>query len=158
MFAVLLGMAAKAFAAETGNTIEKSPRLQFTNVKIERYVPVEQGHKMQFDINVTKSTGYFEINYGGQIVLSGNVETAGNGSLPLSEQQSDVKDEELKLKSQDVYQELRRRGYNFGPQYQLLQAANDDGKTIFRNYREFSTNRLNCYYRECGEDLQSVWL
>lgn len=122
-------MAGKAFAAETGNTIEKSPRLHFSNVRFHKTVPVE-GDKLQFDVNVTKSTGYFEIHHHGESVVSGYVDTASPASLSLSDdgEAHSSSQETQSIKNEDIYQEFHQRGYNFGPNFQLLKSATDKGQ------------------------------
>jgi fatty acid synthase len=65
---------------------------------------------------VQKGSGNFEVFEGGAAVVSGTVRVPDNvshetASLELLEQQTG--DNLLELSSQDIYKELRLRGYNY---------------------------------------------
>ncbi|XP_055354920.1 fatty acid synthase-like [Paramacrobiotus metropolitanus] len=120
-----LNMTAKAFAAETGNTIEKAPRVHFSDVEIRKTLPLTPGAKMAFDVSVTKSTGYFEINHNGETIVTGTVGVADAFNTHLSEDIPDHTD--ARLDRHTTYNELRQRGYNYGPQFQLLKNTNEHG-------------------------------
>jgi fatty acid synthase len=71
---------------------------------------------LEFDIMVQKGSGNFEVYEGGATVVTGTVRVPENvchetASLEFSEPQTS--DDLLELSSQDIYKELRLRGYNY---------------------------------------------
>ncbi|GAU91939.1 hypothetical protein RvY_04096 [Ramazzottius varieornatus] len=124
----LISVVAKAFAVETGNTIEKCPQLEFSNVNFPGE-PIELDHKpsVAFNVNFVKSTGYFEVLHGENVIMTGYV---GSSSTPCGEDQIETTGSST-IDQSAIYQELAYRGYDFGPLYQVLDGLSaQDGTAI----------------------------
>ena len=85
---------------------------------------------------VHKGTGNFEVFEGGAAVVSGRVQVPDNisherASLEFFEPQTS--DDLLQLSSQDVYKELRLRGYNYHGDFCGLVSLDNSGECLVRN-------------------------
>jgi fatty acid synthase len=85
---------------------------------------------------VQKGTGNFEVAEGGAVVVSGTVELLENishetASLEFFEPQTS--DDLLQLSSQDIYKELRLRGYNYQGDFCGLVSLNNSGECLIRS-------------------------
>jgi len=85
---------------------------------------------------VQKGTGNFEVFEGGAAVVSGTVRVPDNvsnerASLEFSEPQTS--DDLLELSSQDIYKELRLRGYNYHGDFCGLVCLDNCGECLVRN-------------------------
>ena len=83
-----------------------------------------------------KGTGNFEVVEGGVAVVSGTVQIPENvsneiASLDFCERQSS--DDLLELSSQDIYKELRLRGYNYHGDFCGLVSLDNSGEYLVRN-------------------------
>jgi fatty acid synthase len=91
---------------------------------------------IEFVIMVQKGTGNFEVVEGGAAVVSGTVQVPDDvsnerTSLEFSEPQTG--DDLLELSSQDIYKELRLRGYNYNGDFCGLVSFNTSGECLVRN-------------------------
>jgi len=85
---------------------------------------------------VQKGTGNFEVFEGGAAVVSGTVRVPDNisheiASLEFFEPQTS--DDMLELSSQDIYKELRLRGYNYQGDFCGLVSLDSCGECLVRN-------------------------
>jgi fatty acid synthase len=85
---------------------------------------------------VQKGSGNFEVFEGGAAVVSGTVRVPDDvsqetASLEFFEPQTS--DDLLKLSSQDIYKELRLRGYNFQGDFCGLVSLDNYGECLIRN-------------------------
>jgi len=85
---------------------------------------------------VQKGSGNFEVVEGGATVVSGTVRVADNvcherASLEFFEPQTS--DDLVKLSSQDIYKELRLRGYNYHGDFCGLVSLDSSGECLVRN-------------------------
>jgi hypothetical protein len=85
---------------------------------------------------VQKGRGNFEVCEGGVAVVSGTVRVPDNvsherASLEFFEQQT--RDDLLKLSSQDIYKELRLRGYSYHGDFCGLVSLDKSGECLVRN-------------------------
>jgi len=95
---------------------------------------------------VHKGTGNFEVVEGGVAVVTGTVQVPDNvshvrASLEFSEPQTS--DDLLELFSQDIYKELRLRGYNYQGDFRGLVSLNNSGECLVRN-RIFFISYIKC--------------
>jgi fatty acid synthase len=91
---------------------------------------------------VQKGSGNFEVFEGGAAVVSGTVRVPENvshekASLEFFELQTSAN--LLELSSQDIYKELRLRGYNYRGDFCGLVSLDSCGECLVRN-RFFSLN------------------
>ena len=137
----MISVVAKAFAVETGNTIEKCPQLEFSNVSFLGE-PIELDHKpsLAFNVNFVKSTGYFEVLYGQDVVMTGYINSSSTacGEDPIDTASPSSIDQSA------IYQELAYRGYDFGPLYQVLDglSAQDGTATLTARHHETAIDGL----------------
>jgi len=85
---------------------------------------------------VQKGTGNFEVVEGGAAVVSGTVRVPDNVSherVSLEFFQPQTNDELLELSSQDIYKELRLRGYNYHRDFCGLVSLDNTGECSVRN-------------------------
>jgi fatty acid synthase len=85
---------------------------------------------------VQKGSGKFEVFEGGATVVSGTVQVPDNvsherASLEFFEPQTS--DDLLELSSQDIYKELRLRGYNYQGDFCGLVSLDSSGECLIRN-------------------------
>ena len=85
---------------------------------------------------VQKGTGNFEVVEGGVAVVTGTVQVPDNvsherESLEFFEPQTN--DNLLELSSQDIYKELRLRGYNYHGDFCGLVSLDSSGEFLVRN-------------------------
>jgi fatty acid synthase len=91
---------------------------------------------IEFAIVVQKGSGNFEVLEGGATVVSGTVQVPDNvshegTSLEFFEPQTS--DDLLDLSSQDIYKELRLRGYNYHGDFCGLVSLDKSGECLVRN-------------------------
>jgi len=85
---------------------------------------------------VQKGTGNFEVVEGGAAAVSGTVRVPDNvshdrASLEFFEPQTN--DDLLKISSQDIYKDLRLRGYNYHGDFCGLVSLVSSGECLLRN-------------------------
>lgn len=80
---------------------------------------------------VQKGSGKFEVAEGGIVVVTGSVQLPENISheiLPLDPPEPLHDNDLLELTSQDIYKELRLRGYNYHGLFRSLVSADNFGE------------------------------
>ena len=82
---------------------------------------------MKLDVSLAPSTGHFEVSESGSLVVSGRV-TIPNTTLDLEMTSTTTEESLMRLKSSDVYKELRLRGYDYGPTFQGISSVDELGK------------------------------
>jgi len=95
-----------------------------------------------FDVTVSPSNGQFQINEQRSIVASGRIsilttpiKSTSSVSTPV------VEDRPLPLNSDDIYKELRLRGYDYGPTFRGIRSTSGTGKFLPQN---LLSTRLFC--------------
>ncbi|CAD5118531.1 DgyrCDS7222 [Dimorphilus gyrociliatus] len=88
---------------------------------------------LEFHVRISASSGVFEINESESLVVNGQIDKyhapkasfrrEGN-NLQLSDD-----DEKFQLTKEDIYKELRVRGYDYGPNFQLVTSSTLNGYT-----------------------------
>lgn len=89
---------------------------------------------VKLDVTLSPGTGKFEVCENGTLVSSGCVRAASDDGMILesndacpAETCGDSKSEALNLNSDDIYKELRLRGYDYGPSFRGIVSAAGDG-------------------------------
>jgi fatty acid synthase len=85
---------------------------------------------------VQKGSGNFEVFEGGAVVVSGTVqvpEDVSHERASLEYFEPQTSDDLLKLSSQDIYKELRLRGYNYQGDFRGLVSLDISGECLIRN-------------------------
>ena len=103
-------------------------------------------------MGVATGTGKFEVCEAGNLVVSGRVYVPLSPIqvAPCSEEERGATQEPgqpLKLNGDDVYKELRLRGYDYGPTFQGIVSASGTGQDLGPVLR-ISSERFLCYERE----------
>ncbi|OQV25865.1 Fatty acid synthase [Hypsibius exemplaris] len=125
----LLALVAKAYAVDSGNTMEKAPVLTFSDLEFHSQVLLEKDKKLQFGISVARRTGYFEIAVESDVVATGFVKAVQKTGLLIGVTgRSPV---EMVLNTDNIYDEFDFRGANYGPQCRMLKSLSVDGTSAF---------------------------
>ncbi|XP_011503082.1 PREDICTED: fatty acid synthase-like [Ceratosolen solmsi marchali] len=109
---------------------EQPEAVVFEDVRFLRATNIPQGGFIEFVITVQRGTGRFEIVEGGAAVVDGVVRTSSNPAVERSYVQNvenGVEGDEEVLNSEDVYKELKLRGYYYAGLYQSIKSATYDG-------------------------------
>ena len=90
--------------------------------------------KMTFNTELS-STGHFVISSSGNVLSEGEIKESKEertDHVPLSS----IFNEGIQLKQEDVYQEFRVRGYDYGPLFQTIKSFHLEGKVFFHRYSD----------------------
>ncbi len=83
---------------------------------------------MKLDVSILQSTGDFQVSENGSLVVSGKISVPAADQVlqtpPCSVQGAS---KALRLTTADIYKELRLRGYDYGPTFQGILDANNEG-------------------------------
>jgi len=99
---------------------------------------------------IQKGSGNFEVFEGGTAVVSGTVQVSDNvshESASLEFFQPPTSDDLVELSSEDIYKELRLRGYNYHEDFCGLVSLDSSGECFIRN-RFFAVVPQNVHNRE----------
>jgi hypothetical protein len=91
---------------------------------------------IEFVVMVQKGTGNFEVFEGGATVVSGTVRVPDNVSHERESREFfelQTIDDFLELSSQDIYKELRLRGYKYQGDFHGLVSLDSSGECLVRN-------------------------
>ncbi|CAH1155577.1 unnamed protein product [Phaedon cochleariae] len=106
----------KSFAKLKNMDFQKLP-VVFTDVHFHRTIIISDKNSVRFLINILEGTGGFEVCENGSVVASGKIsvpEDASTESMVLPELNNTSEEEKvLRLTSNDIYKELRLRGYDY---------------------------------------------
>jgi len=81
------------------------------------------------DVNVTPGSGQFEISENESVVASGRISILAEPGTSDDEGPTPMLDSgSLPLNSDDIYKELRLRGYDYGPTFRGILSADGSGK------------------------------
>ena len=84
---------------------------------------------MKLDVSIMPGTGDFEVCENGALVVSGRISVASEPVLQIPPyEKCDDSSDSMRLKTLDVYKELRLRGYDYGPTFQGILDTNHAGK------------------------------
>ncbi|XP_043471863.1 fatty acid synthase [Leptopilina heterotoma] len=123
----------KTFAKLRGSSYEKTP-VVFEDVQFLRATIMPKEGSVKFIINIFEGTGAFEISESGATAVSGKIRFSEdiekeqlNLPIPAASNESDL----LELKTNDVYKDLRLRGYDYGGIFQGIKSS--DNRAITGN-------------------------
>ena len=88
-------------------------------------MPIIQTGKVKFSIELS-STGHFVITEDKMLLANGHIQV--HNVKPTDDSASPATNTEiLELSKEDIYQEFRVRGYDYGAQFQSLQTCQAEG-------------------------------
>ena len=126
-----LMLAWKMLAKIKGQFHDKIP-VEFENVTLHRATILPKSGQTKFVIRMMETSGDFSISEGGSIVATGRVFVPEEPVLKLGHIVDEHKvpnpEHTLVLTPKDIYKELRVRGYDYGPTFQGLKEATEDGR------------------------------
>ena len=126
-----LMLAWKMLAKIKGQFHDKIP-VEFENVTLHRATILPKSGQTKFVIRMMETSGEFSISEGGAIVATGRVFVPEEPILKLGHIVDEYKkpdaEHTLVLTPRDIYKELRVRGYDYGPSFQGIQEATEDGR------------------------------
>nr|XP_034178573.1 fatty acid synthase [Osmia lignaria]XP_034178581.1 fatty acid synthase [Osmia lignaria] len=119
----------KTFAKLQKVDYEKLP-VVFENVQFQRATIMPKEGEVKFLINIFMGTGEFEICENGSVVVKGKISVPENDEkmllnipAPVVQNQPDL----LELTPNDIYKELRLRGYDYTGVFQGIKSAQNRG-------------------------------
>ncbi|XP_046403851.1 fatty acid synthase-like [Ischnura elegans] len=124
----------KTFAKLQGKSFEEFP-VVLEEVKFHRATIMPKEGAVKFLVNIFESSGEFELSEGGSVAVSGKIfasEDPDKDALKLSTPKSKIPKEALippilPLATNDVYKELRLRGYDYGGIFQGIKESDNEG-------------------------------
>ncbi|GIZ02334.1 fatty acid synthase [Caerostris extrusa] len=117
-------LAWEALAAKLQKNFKEMP-VAIEDFKIHRAIVIVPSVLIKIFVNILDSSGRFEIIEGKTLVASGRVSECKN----MTFQESDPKysGNDLSVSGRDLYDELKRTGYEYGPYFQNLVESNIEG-------------------------------
>ena len=117
--------------AKLNNRKPEETPIVMENIQFRRATIVSRDTPVRFLINVLDGTGEFDVCEGGAVVVTGTVRLADD---PAAERLRDLdctpprhEDGLLPLVTDDIYKELRLRGYNYGGIFRGIRASDPRG-------------------------------
>ncbi|GFW58514.1 fatty acid synthase [Trichonephila clavipes] len=126
-------LAWEALASKLQKNSQEMP-VVIENFKIHRPTVITVQTLTKFFVNVLDSSGRFEITEGRSIVASGKVFECKN--LTFQESPAEYNSSDLSVSASDIYDELKRSGYEYGPCFQGLVESNIDGTAGLVQWRD----------------------
>lgn len=127
-----LVLAWRTLMRSLGTVMERTP-VTFEDVTIHRATILPKTGSVQLEVRLMPATNRFEVSENGNLAVSGRVIVLEDAALdtfhaeltkPMTTDQEDPK---LRLKSGDIYKELRLRGYDYGKTFQGILESNNAG-------------------------------
>ncbi|OAD52584.1 Fatty acid synthase [Eufriesea mexicana] len=137
----------KTFAKLRGVDYEKLP-VTFENVKFQRATIMSKEGSVKFLINIFMGTGEFEICENGSVAVTGTISTPENiDKMLLNIPALVLKNESelLELNTNDIYKELRLRGYDYSGVFQGIKSSHNrggSGRLLWNNWVTFMDTML----------------
>lgn len=117
--------------AKLNNRKPEETPIVMENIQFRRATIVSRDTPVRFLVNVLDGTGEFDVCEGGSVVVTGSVRLA---EQPAAERLHDLdgapprhEDGLLPLVTDDIYKELRLRGYNYGGVFRGIRASDPRG-------------------------------
>ncbi|GFS52214.1 fatty acid synthase [Trichonephila inaurata madagascariensis] len=126
-------LAWEALASKLQKNCQEMP-VVIENFKIHRPTVITAQALTKFFVNVLDSSGRFEITEGRSIVASGKVFECKN--LTFQESPPEYNSSDLSVSASDIYDELKRSGYEYGPCFKSLVESNIDGTAGLVQWRD----------------------
>ena len=113
--------------------------IYLTHIDSKLFYPSLTG-TVNLSVSIMEGTGQFEITENESLVVSGRVFSPNEPVLqfPVFERSESTEEAALiKLSGEDIYKELRLRGYDYGPTFQGILETNNKGnlETIRNLYK-----------------------
>ncbi|KAH3871939.1 hypothetical protein DPMN_035154, partial [Dreissena polymorpha] len=121
-----LMLAWKTLAKLNHKNFEEMP-VKFEDFTIHRATILPDHGKVHFLVTVMSGTGNFEILEGGSVVANGRVTSLEDGDAIVPTGLPGETTGDFQLSAADIYKELRLRGYDYGPTFQGIHAADMTG-------------------------------
>lgn len=153
-------LAWRTFAKTRNSTFEKLP-VVLEDVVFHRATILPKDGSVKFGVNFFDGTGRFEICEGGSLAVSGKIYVPENielEQLPLDALDTDKSG--LLLKGNDIYKELRLRGYDYAGKFRGV--TESDSKAVTgklkweENFVSFIDTMLQ--FSILGKDLRELYL
>lgn len=153
-------LAWRAFAKTKNSTFEKTP-VVLEDVVFHRATILPKDGSVKFGVNFFDGTGRFEICEGGSLAVSGKIyvpEDIELEQLPLDPLDQDKSG--IPLKTNDIYKELRLRGYDYAGKFRGV--TESDSKAVTGklqwddNWVSFIDTMLQ--FSILGKDLRELYL
>lgn len=153
-------LAWRAFAKTKNSTFEKTP-VVLEDIVFHRPTILQKDGSVKFGINFFDGSGRFEICEGGALTVSGKItvpENIDQAALLLDDLEEDKNG--LPMKTNDVYKELRLRGYDYAAKFRGI--AESDSKAVAGklqwedNWVSFMDTMLQ--FSILGKDLRELYL
>lgn len=153
-------LAWRTFAKTKNSTFEKTP-VVLEDIVFHRATILPKDGSVKFGVNFFDGTGRFEICEGGSLAVSGKIYVPEDIELehlpldPLDQDQS-----ALQLKTNDIYKELRLRGYDYAGKFRGV--TESDSKAVTgklhweENWVSFIDTMLQ--FSILGKDLRELYL
>lgn len=119
----------RIIAKSKNTTIEEMPII-LEDIVFHRAVILPKEGLVKFAVKFSKASGYFEICEGNALAVSGNVFVPKNvhsEELPLESIEGDISG--LPLKTDDIYKELRLRGYDYSGKFRGIRVSDQKSFT-----------------------------
>lgn len=153
-------LAWRQFAKMKNSTLEKTP-VVLEDVVFHRATILPKDGSVKFGINFFDGTGRFEICEGGSLAVSGKIyvpEDIDSSQLQLNPLATDASG--LVMNTNDVYKELRLRGYDYGGKFRGITECDSKavtGKLTWDdNWISFMDTMLQ--FSIMGKDLRELYL
>ncbi|XP_011499008.1 PREDICTED: fatty acid synthase [Ceratosolen solmsi marchali] len=152
----------KTFAKLMGTEYEKTP-VVLEEVQFHRATIMPKEGSVKFLINVFDGTGDFEICEGGSVAVTGKIrrpENVEKEQLKLPMPSGSKEPELLELKTEDVYKDLRLRGYDYSGYFQGILSADNRGSVGRLNWSEdwISFMDMMLQFSILGKDSRDLFL
>ena len=117
-----------------GHSPHSTP-IVLTNVVLKRATMLSEERPTNLFTTLLTGSGQFEFKNGAEVIVSGNIslleDTAVNSSslaIGSNEQMLNSSSSWLSLNTDDIYKELRLRGYNYSGPFKGIQRVDNEGK------------------------------
>ncbi|XP_033100036.1 fatty acid synthase-like [Anneissia japonica] len=114
--------------ARYNNTLPEQTPIVFEDVHIHRATILTKKGSVMLEVRLAPASNTFEVAEGDQLTVSGKIYIPEVEQSTVDGCANDAENMRL-LKTKDVYKELRLRGYDYGPTFQGIASANNDGST-----------------------------
>jgi len=120
-------------------------KIKFSDVHFNRATMLEEQNSVELKVKYFSATNLFEVTEKDDLVASGSVLYGDEIVLPEVDYPVQNKTEEnIFLKTADIYKELRLRGYNYGESFREINKVSSDGCFVEIKWRKNWITFLDC--------------
>ncbi len=101
--------------------------VQFEDVKLHRASMIRSDEKFEFNVSYLKESQMFEVKEKDTLLASGKLKIGDDIRWPDTVEQKYRNEYEIILSKDDIYQEFRLRGYDYGPKFQVISESSTNG-------------------------------